>query len=941
MSSFSGVLDHCLCCTDDPGALVPYEGEYELLSGIRTTLVNAFTAAGLIACEEPCRSWSTMLDCLVKLCLRRNELPQALRDRFDQLFATRVGNVYTDLFNATPPSSPFAADVFGATCWRLHRMLREFERRCTPLYVWNAITVKALAARFNDFRTTYNTFMGELAAAGVGFCSQKTDVCDRLHRMPEQFRTICATTPSPSAAPVVAIEALLTQVRNDIPSIQRQLQLPLTAYPLAGSFCERLDFTVGVMATAGARYDELARTYRTVVDLFFAIYRQQADAYAALIVNDLPRTATPMTEYRDQWTELLNCICRACDFVAGLNAGELVTYAEIVDFFDGGVATLSNAINDLYSRVIVIAPQLGVPLVIDPCADTLCEKVRIIISFFSLYCLRCNEPATVVVSHLETALDPLRVATVALRGAMQRAGRVVCTDENLETTAIQSPSLYLQAAGSNNDDGSSTGVHLRWALLDTLGDHIPKGNLAKPGTSYYGTNPFNRKDDFVRIFRAPYTTSQRFAAKIDLATDVPDTIAGSIAEGVTWTFNDVSYDATFSDAVTTIQISFEAGKYPTPIPGTPSSAHVQTVRQNYTGIYRVEAIPKLMFAVEVDITNAGVTPSVKFEAISRNDDPSTDDPNFVSARLQINGATNPHRIESESMEYVLFQCVSCLPGIIRLETFDDFYVGSKRHYLWKRFGEFGLSLDDTEVYKRLEDPTRYVVDSQWPKFSTDDPSAPLMRVRVENYKDRWIPRQAPVANPAAGIYNRSERQSLRAALVKYLEKSTNSDNVEAWTTEYSLMPDDKTAMKLSLLEILQLGAQDYHIARMLGLGAIDWQVTDSTKRYIYMAEYEAPEPLLAERPANPLPPTVHRYLSLPTGQLDWRLPVTPELKPLVKGLEKPYTDDEGYTRFGTHRYLQLHRDELKFDLPVGEFFQGFVGFSRGLQSRPRWWQSPI
>lgn len=943
--AFSEVLDRCLCCTEANDTLEEFEESYNWLYGRYQTLQAAFAAAGLAPCETLCQKWRTMFECLVKICLRRNELPQSLRDRFDQLFPTRLLLLHDAFYGVPPTATPFPNTVFGTTCWGFYRLLRSFTWYCTHLYAFTPEQVLALEEHLADFTLGYNTYMNELAAAGVTICAQKTDSCWLLRRLPEQFRTVCGTTPSAAAAPIIALEALLAQVRLDVPSIQAQLRLPLIAYPASAGFCERLDFIASLMGAARARYDQLLPTYRAVVDLFFAIFSTQVDAYAALIPQQLPRETTPMVEYRNQWLDLLDCLCRICDYIWGLTQAERNSIPTIMAFFTGVDPRLITAINDLYLKVWTLSPALNVPIVNDPCADTLCEKIRIVHSFFSIYCLRCNDPAPAVVTGFESLLDPFRAATVALRGAMQKAGRVVCPDENFDNVIVQSEALYLQAAGSHSTDGtrvgvdgSSVGIHLRWALLGVLGDHIPKGNLAKPGTDYYGTNPFNRKDDFVKIYRAPYGPNQRFAVTIDLTSRTPDSIVGSGVDGVIWTFNNVPYDTTFNDAVTTVQIRFPGNSgynWAVPLDTNQYPGHVLTVRQNYTGVYRVEAIPKLMFAVEVDVANPGASPSVQFEAISRNDDPEAYDPNFTSARLEIVGAANPHRIESESMEYVDFKCIACFPTVIRLETFEDFYAGSKRHFLWKRFGEYGLSLDNNVVYNRLEDPAKYPVDGTWPKYITNSVAAPTMRVRVDNYKDRWIPRTAPQADPVNGIYNRPVEQSLRDAVVKYLTKSAEWTNVEAWTTEYSIMPGDLTAMKISLLELLQLGAQDYHIARMLGLGAIDWQVTDSTKRYIYVAEYEAPEPLEAQRSPNPLAPTVHRYLSLPTGVLDSRLPIAPTLKPVVKGLEPPYTDSEGYTRYGTYRYLRLYRNDLDFDLPVSEqFFNGPVGFSRGLRTRP-------
>lgn len=943
VSSFEDLFGVCFCCSGGTATLDAYDASYDWLHASYVSLRDAFAAVGLAPCDDPCKTWMGMIECLVKVCLRRAELPQELRDSFDTLFTSRVAALYADVFGVSAPASPFPAGVMGTTCWSLFQLLRRFSWLCSPLYAWDATLVSALAARLGDFSAAYATFTTGLATAGIGICTEPWDLCGRLERMPELFGILCATTPSPSAPAVVALEALLAQLRPELPNLRHQLGLPATTYPPgpeppSASFCERLEYVIGIMAAARARYDELARTNQALVDLFFAVFVSQAEVYALTIGSALPRPATPMTDYRDQWMELLSCICRACDLVAGFSDTERVGYASIVAYFDGTDLSLRTAIDDLYARLVSVAGSLSVPFVSDSCADTLCERVRQIMAFFIGYGLRVTDPAPALVAQLETALDPLRAATVALRGAMQRAGRVVCSDENTENVVLQSESLYLQAAGSvgsaTGGDGSSAGVHLRWALLNQLGEHLPKGSLAGPGTDYYGTNPFNRQDDYVKVFKAPYGPNQRFPLVIDLTTMVPSSITGSNADGVTWTFNDVPYDPTFSDAVTTVQISFEAGKYGWAIPNPPTLAHVQTVRQGYQGVYRVETILKLMFAVEVDISNPGAFPSVRFETISRNDDPASDEVNFLSARAQVSGSANPHRVVSEAIEYVLFSCVSCLPTVIRLETFDDFHASARRRYLWSPLTRLGLTLDDTEVYRRIEDPGKYTIDGTWPKFSTDPTRGVLMRARAINYQDRWVPRRAPVANPSAGIYNRPVEQSLRAAVVKYLDKSKDWWNVAALSTEKSIMAGDTTEMKLSLLELLQLGAQDYHIARMLGLGAIDWKVTDSTKRYIYMAEYEAPEPLEAQRSTAPQAPTVHRYLSLPTGQTDSRLPVVPTLKAIAKGLEEPFTNTEGYTRYGTYRYIRLFRNDLTFDMPVTTFFERPTTFGRGTQSRP-------
>lgn len=71
-------------------------------------------------------------------------------------------------------------------------------------------------------------------------------------------------------------------------------------------------------------------------------------------------------------------------------------------------------------------------------------------------------------------------------------------------TYLQSHYLFLQAAGSDGSDETAPGIHLRWDLLNQLGhEHIPKGNLSTED-DYETSIGFNKANDFVKIYRAPY-----------------------------------------------------------------------------------------------------------------------------------------------------------------------------------------------------------------------------------------------------------------------------------------------------------------------------------------------------------------------------------------------------------------------------------------------------
>src|SRR5688572_22409875 len=83
---------------------------------------------------------------------------------------------------------------------------------------------------------------------------------------------------------------------------------------------------------------------------------------------------------------------------------------------------------------------------------------------------------------------------------------------------LQSPYLRLQAAGSQGED-SSKGNHLRWLLDGFLGQHhLPKGNYATTDNFY------NKKDDFVRLYRVRYDSPESYMRTFSMFETEPNFI---------------------------------------------------------------------------------------------------------------------------------------------------------------------------------------------------------------------------------------------------------------------------------------------------------------------------------------------------------------------------------------------------------------------------------
>ncbi|HKP76044.1 MAG TPA: hypothetical protein VJT67_10910, partial [Longimicrobiaceae bacterium] len=169
---------------------------------------------------------------------------------------------------------------------------------------------------------------------------------------------------------------------------------------------------------------------------------------------------------------------------------------------------------------------------------------------------------------------------------------------------VQSPWLYLQAAGSDGADGSAPGVHLRWDLLRELGEgHLPKGDLAAgPGAPYPAAYGFNRAGDYVTVLRAPYT--RRYPCAIDLATSRPASVAES-GPGRQWSFDTVA-DATTPGQHREVVLRFaDAAQYDavraTADPATAPFAFLS----RYGGVVEVEVTGQLCFALTLTARTTG------------------------------------------------------------------------------------------------------------------------------------------------------------------------------------------------------------------------------------------------------------------------------------------------------------------------------------------------
>lgn len=480
---------------------------------------------------------------------------------------------------------------------------------------------------------------------------------------------------------------------------------------------------------------------------------------------------------------------------------------------------------------------------------------------------------------------------------------------------LQSPYLFLQAAGSLGKDGSVPGIHLRWDLLRNLGNsHLPKGDYAKT------TNSFNRSVDYVHLYRSSYET--QYPIFINFETGRPTIVHDNRHFWVYHSYGRALYvhfrDTALYDSIR-VQID----------PRLNPASFVKAYDYR-SGLFEIEVKGRLCFASEFRMAKEQGTPLLRVEALSvRENTPLTD--RIVSLRktfrerelclnqpqqLLGSGAGSSKdglpsgifidtkmckvRVVAENIVSVRLRAENCRLHEIWFETYEDYLTGVNRDNAWIDLGDFALTNDTAAALQRLENPTRFKIHGNWHKFNSGSP------VNVSSYQDRW--------NMIGG---------LKAGVETYIKLSDTDPKASA-----TLHPQDpkQSPMQVSYLDMLRLVAADYHVARMLGLGHIDTDFAKTDQQAVYLAAYVTEGQLDDHGPKRMVK---HLFITPPTSSKDERLPKVLGLEELRYGLfndngerfDDLVTDNNGYTFDSLSRIVTLFAEEEPLVPPAGAFFQ--------------------
>jgi len=494
---------------------------------------------------------------------------------------------------------------------------------------------------------------------------------------------------------------------------------------------------------------------------------------------------------------------------------------------------------------------------------------------------------------LNQALEALLAAISAIKDLLAQLGLNPCPS-NADTYLNNTNGIYLQVAGSDGSNGIAEGYHLRWSLTDLLGDnHLPKGDYYNATSGQL--SGFNRKDDYVRVYRTPYVNTQRIYLDLEQTRPIIN------FSNKQWVYT-INYSINGQKITSRIKLTFDnADVYKKLAKRVDPLLNFYRFLQLYTETIIFEIEGNTCFLIGFDFNKTGTEKALfKVETLSQIAG-DIDIENTVKARstFVLEGVQSSSKtVKADNIIKVLTR--KSLNGILKgffFETYHDFIISNPPSD-WEQVGNgFGISLNDTEVFNRLEN-ANYPIDHLWPHYNDGT------TVRVANYQDKWT-------------NARSDSSSVKTALTHYLQLSDTDPRAQEMINNVN-QGQQGEGFIISYLDIINLQAMDYHFARMFGLGHID--TPENEGEFVYQVRYLNKKELTTSGTQN------YVYTSLPVSKTDYLLPEKPKMRPVAYqffGENESINDsidENGYAKIDYTRVVNLGRLPFSDELVGYDFF---------------------
>lgn len=494
----------------------------------------------------------------------------------------------------------------------------------------------------------------------------------------------------------------------------------------------------------------------------------------------------------------------------------------------------------------------------------------------------------------------------------------ICDDEVPSTgttinynslTSLQTPNFYLQAVGSTGND-STAGIHLRWTFGGKLSEnHLPKGNMASTQVNY------NKPDDFVKIYRALYLPKI-----FTLNLTSPPQLVDSSQRLWVYKFNNNQriFYVYFHNTLKYDQISNIIN---------PLSDPAGFLSYYANEIIEIICRNDLYFACEPKVENISAMSSLQLEGLSVNENS-----NLLPYHLAYRKILSPQELNAgvkfyaENGKKIRFKAANCLVKRIDFEFYSDFITQTNQIQGWNKVDDFALVVDTAIAVERLE-PSPQAVDNKWLRYNDG------AKVRIANYIHKW----ERTTNPQDPL-----DKDIKDIVAKYVELSNYQLNPKANETlninfidpsstgniHITNAPPEPGDMEVSYLDLLNIAALDYHVARMLGLGHLETGGNIMNGEYIYLAEYYTNANLdISSSDKN----FQLISMSLPTSANIERLPLPVEIWKVVPGMENSpgsgnLYDINGYSFDGKKRFVSIYNHQVGETEINPAFFSSFHDF---------------
>ena len=445
-------------------------------------------------------------------------------------------------------------------------------------------------------------------------------------------------------------------------------------------------------------------------------------------------------------------------------------------------------------------------------------------------------------------------------------------------------------------------MHLRWIFKNELGkNHLPKGNLAG------NTNHFNKPDDFVKIYKIPYE-------KLQIVIDFKKSpnYATSSAKKLIFRREEPIWIYEIEGNRYTLYFLNSSQYYNIARSVRPESNPIEFLRRYGNNNLEVETSYSLAFSIEFIVENSNPNSNLQTELIASEEKLLAEKKQGIVARrtFQSNQFAKTYQ-QAEDIKRVRFKANNCLVSGIKVELYATLVDKADKNKLWQELGQYALTKTTSTAFEYLE-PVAALIDGKWPRFNEGD------TVNIKNYQHKWD-------NNKAGVFEKDIKQ----VVTDYIRLSDNKNNPSG-KESISFSDEDSDAKEIAYVDILNIAAADYHVARMLGLGCFDLAPETEVQKFMYAAKYMTKNKIKGYVYEDEGYVVDHIYISLPTSTVDQRLPLPYDIKKIRPGVPtgESFTeqldnegnvisvdptmsliDTNGYSGSGKSRFVALYAEE--------------------------------